>query len=234
MFPKRDLIYEKVVAVIIALSLHLVALAFLLFESSFKGAGGSGLLDRDGGMVVSVNFLNVHEDDWRVSADGAPLDSEGDIFQIDTAEHALNAPGERANNFNSMGSGMPSADEDADADGVRSEFEEKLESYDSSSMEFSEEVAISSGRDDLLAEYLLEVSSKIYKNWNYEGPRSGCKLIIRQSLGGEVEGSTTVDCILPMDARRSLEAAALMAQPLPYAGFEAVFSEEISIQIEEF
>lgn len=29
----------------------------------------------------------------------------------------------------------------------------------------------------------------------------------------------------------ALEAAALMAQPLPYAGFESVFSEDITLEM---
>ena len=57
-------------------------------------------------------------------------------------------------------------------------------------------------------------------------------MTIQQTIGGQVTGAISKSCILGQADRRALEAAALAAQPLPYAGFERVFREQIPVEME--
>ena len=62
-----------------------------------------------------------------------------------------------------------------------------------------------------------------------------CRLTIRQLPGGEVpEGGVTFTSGCPYDeaGRRSVEAAILRAQPLPYRGFESVFQRTLNFNFE--
>jgi colicin import membrane protein len=60
-----------------------------------------------------------------------------------------------------------------------------------------------------------------------------CKLVIRQLPGGEVmDVQVSASCPYDELGRRSVEAAVLKAQPLPYAGFETVFSRTLTLNFE--
>jgi len=55
-----------------------------------------------------------------------------------------------------------------------------------------------------------------------------CKVRIVQIVGGEVLSATVLSpCQADEVTRRSMEAAVLRAQPLPYRGFESVFQRQI-------
>ena len=60
-----------------------------------------------------------------------------------------------------------------------------------------------------------------------------CRIVIRQIPGGEVV-EAKVDPSCPYDelGRRSVEAAVLKAQPLPYVGFESVFQRTITLNFQ--
>lgn len=58
-----------------------------------------------------------------------------------------------------------------------------------------------------------------------------CVLDIRQLPGGMVvEASVAADCEYDAVGQRSIQAAVLKAQPLPYAGFEDVFQPRIRLK----
>lgn len=85
--------------------------------------------------------------------------------------------------------------------------------------------------DSLLAQYTLAIQRAVEHNWlRPETVRPGqpCKIRIRQIVGGEVIG-VSMDPTCPYDdlGRRSVEAAVLKAQPLPYTGFESVFRPDL-------
>lgn len=58
---------------------------------------------------------------------------------------------------------------------------------------------------------------------------SGCALVIDQITGGQVVGAYVQHCDLPKSEQLRLEAAALKAQPLPYAGYESVFVTSLTL-----
>lgn len=90
--------------------------------------------------------------------------------------------------------------------------------------------------NDLRARYAAALQAAIVRNWTRPdtvtvGQR--CRIVIRQIPGGEVIDAQ-VDPSCPYDelGRRSVEAAVLKAQPLPYAGFERVFERTVILNFE--
>ena len=88
----------------------------------------------------------------------------------------------------------------------------------------------------LLARYMAAIQAAVTQNWTRPdsvplGQR--CKIVIRQLPGGQVIDAQ-VDPSCPYDeaGRRSVEAAVLKAQPLPYAGFETVFNRTLRLNFE--
>lgn len=89
---------------------------------------------------------------------------------------------------------------------------------------------------DLLARYIAAINAAIVQNWTRPetvplGQR--CTIVIRQIPGGNVIAAN-VDPSCPYDelGRRSIEAAVLKAQPLPYQGFETVFSRTLILRFQ--
>lgn len=88
----------------------------------------------------------------------------------------------------------------------------------------------------LLGAYKAALIDAINRNWTRPetvpiGQR--CTIVIRQLPGGQVMDAK-VDPSCPYDelGRRSVEAAVLKAQPLPYAGFESVFNRTLILNFE--
>ena len=88
----------------------------------------------------------------------------------------------------------------------------------------------------LLAQYQVAIQQAVVRNWTRPdnvplGQR--CRITIRQLPGGEViEAKVADSCPFDAAGRRSVEAAVLKAQPLPYAGFESVFSRTLLLNFE--
>lgn len=92
--------------------------------------------------------------------------------------------------------------------------------------------------EDLTARYVAAVQQAVLNQWiRPESIPVGqrCRLTIRQLPGGEVpDGGVTFSSGCPYDeaGRRSVEAAILRAQPLPYRGFESVFQRTLNFNFE--
>lgn len=86
--------------------------------------------------------------------------------------------------------------------------------------------------DDLRAKYAAAIQQKVLAAWTRPdnvpfGQR--CKIIIVQLPGGNVNSANvSPDCPFDEAGRRSIEAAVRNAQPLPYRGFEDVFSRQLN------
>lgn len=87
--------------------------------------------------------------------------------------------------------------------------------------------------DSLRARYAAALQAAILSKWTRPDSvpiGATCRLHIRQLPGGTVMGAeVTSPCAYDEQGRRSIEAAVLKAQPLPYAGFEAVFSRDVTL-----
>ncbi|WP_343223422.1 TonB C-terminal domain-containing protein [Lysobacter sp. KIS68-7] len=88
--------------------------------------------------------------------------------------------------------------------------------------------------NNLKAQYYAAISDAIKRNWTRPDNIPGnvfCPIRIRQVPGGEViDVEVLPSCPYDEQGRRSVEAAVLKAQPLPYAGFESVFARELTIR----
>lgn len=92
----------------------------------------------------------------------------------------------------------------------------------------------SGSRDDLESRYIATLKAAIYSKWKSSNDHKlgSCNLTIQQTIGGSVLAAKLVNCNLSPAEQRAFEAATLMAQPLPYAGFEAVFVESRTINVD--
>lgn len=85
----------------------------------------------------------------------------------------------------------------------------------------------------LKARYAAALQEAILAKWTRPetvpvGAR--CTLLIRQLPGGQVmSAEVSSPCAYDEQGRRSIEAAVLKAQPLPYAGFETVFARNLTL-----
>lgn len=88
--------------------------------------------------------------------------------------------------------------------------------------------------DDLYGQYALAIADAIRRNWTRPDNIPAtvfCPIRIRQVPGGEViDVEVLPSCPYDEIGRRSVEAAVLKAQPLPYAGFESVFKRELILR----
>jgi colicin import membrane protein len=88
--------------------------------------------------------------------------------------------------------------------------------------------------DNLRAQYYGAIADAIRRNWTRPDNIPGnvfCPIRIRQVPGGDViDVEVLPSCPYDEQGRRSVEAAVLKAQPLPYAGFETVFARELTIR----
>ena len=88
----------------------------------------------------------------------------------------------------------------------------------------------------LSARYAAAIQEAILRNWTRPenvplGQR--CRINITQVRGGTVvRAEVAPSCPFDELGRRSVEAAVLKAQPLPYAGFEAVFNRNLNLNFE--
>lgn len=85
----------------------------------------------------------------------------------------------------------------------------------------------------LQARYIAALQAAILPKWTRPETvpiGSRCTVHIRQMAGGQVMDATAVEpCAYDDAGRRSIEAAVLKAQPLPYAGFEKVFARDMKV-----
>ncbi len=89
---------------------------------------------------------------------------------------------------------------------------------------------------DMTGAYKEALMDAIRRNWVRPDnilPSQRCRIVIRQLPGGEVIDAQ-VDSSCPYDelGKRSVEAAVLKAQPLPYAGFEKVFQRTLILNFQ--
>lgn len=87
--------------------------------------------------------------------------------------------------------------------------------------------------EGLLARYRAAIQAAVHAKWTRPDsvpPGAQCRLIIRQLPGGQVmSAEVAAPCAYDEQGRRSIEAAVLKAQPLPYAGFEEVFNRQLNM-----
>lgn len=80
--------------------------------------------------------------------------------------------------------------------------------------------------------YLRALRAAILNKWGRPNTSlAGCTIALEQGINGLVVSARAGGCTLSSEERDSLESAALMAQPLPYAGYETVFENELNLNL---
>jgi uncharacterized protein YjbI with pentapeptide repeats len=88
-------------------------------------------------------------------------------------------------------------------------------------------------KEDLTSSYLAALRGAILRNWRKPGASlDGCVMQLEQKVGGDVLQAKVTGCSMEAESLNSLEAAALIAQPLPYSGYEASFIERLNLELE--
>lgn len=83
----------------------------------------------------------------------------------------------------------------------------------------------------LLNQYIAAITAAVTSKWTRPEnmPNLPCRMTIVQLPGGEVMSvEFSASCPYDEAGKRSVEAAVLKAQPLPYAGFEPVFNRRLN------
>lgn len=81
--------------------------------------------------------------------------------------------------------------------------------------------------------YLKALRTAILDKWDRPNAGvEGCTIALEQDVNGLVVSARVGDCTLSAEQRDSLESAALMAQPLPYAGYETVFEKRLDLNLD--
>lgn len=84
------------------------------------------------------------------------------------------------------------------------------------------------------ADFHAAVRARIEATWIRVTGRplpGDCSLSLVLQEGGALVSANASGCSLAEPDRNQLEAAALMSQPLPYAGFEAVFTSTLELEL---
>lgn len=87
--------------------------------------------------------------------------------------------------------------------------------------------------DDLTAKYAAAIQAKVRDTWTRPDSvplGQKCQVTITQIPGGQVlQAKVGANCPYDEAGKRSIEAAVLNAQPLPYRGFESVFNRTLNL-----
>lgn len=212
----EDSTLDRIKAVAVTAMVHLSALIFLLHERRSFDVGGLILGESSTGLYV--DYVIVAE---TLSSTPA-LKAEGIVHSQATASGDASKP---------ANIGSPMSNHGPVGAAVEAEAPAALISRTPS---MSTKDSVASGEDDPVGRYRQALIAAILHQHraNGGGPLdNGCKLSIRQSRGGGVLAVNALNCSLKIEDEHALEAAALMAQPLPYLGFEAVFSEALDLVV---
>lgn len=95
---------------------------------------------------------------------------------------------------------------------------------------------VATDRDELARRYAAAVMNKIEPEWIRPDSvtfEQRCAVDVVQLPGGDVITATPrSDCEYGRDGQRSVEAAVYRASPLPYEGFESVFSKRLTLNFQ--
>lgn len=195
-------------------------------SGSFSGQGPAG--SREQGNPLIVQFVAVSHDSERpVERAGS---AEVPTVQADEPSLPLSPPDAPEPDAAAYVEPVPTARPEAAA-------ETELASTPSSELvadaSTADMASASTGEDDDLSErYQAAVRARIESVWlslTDRGLPNDCRLRISLAPGGGLVSASAASCSLDDSDRNQLEAAALMAQPMPYAGFEAVFRPELEL-----
>ncbi|MGE8226450.1 MAG: hypothetical protein ACN6RK_11765 [Stenotrophomonas sp.] len=222
---------DRRMALTISLLLHLGAFSWMWFGGDQAGRGRSASPGSSIGDGMSAGFLLPSE--FRQRIEVLPSSHDADIPETTerpteneaVADVAVDVP-------SSMASSEPEEVQATDSTAAQTPEVASEKSLEAGRAQGGGDAG-GNGDDGMRAAYLAALRAAIRLHWGHQENSQQCSLTIKQSPGGTVQSAVAGNCVLTPQDRRSLEAAALMAQPLPYEGFERVFSETTILDIEQ-
>ena len=215
---------DRLWAAALAAAMHLLLLAWLLDRAGQGNAGQSN--GRDGfGAAMSVTFVALPPspqpaaDTRKPTPDQALRDSDG------VSEAMRSALAKKDPLLVDANTGVQAS---------RPSTPQAVADVEQATRAASAEPTGGSTGDDMQASYHAALRAAIQRKWQHLTERkfpSGCELQLALGVGGAVNATTASACDLSTEERQQLEAAALMAQPLPYAGYEEAFSPTVLLRL---
>lgn len=216
--------WDRLWAAALVAAMHLLLLAWLVDRA---GQGNVGLsAERDGsGAGMAVTFVALPPSP-QPAADRRKLTPDQAPREHDNASEAMRSALTKADPL--------LADADTGVQASRPSTLQALADVEQAARAASVEPSGGFTGDDKRASYHAALRAAIQRKWQQLAERkfpSGCELQLALGVGGAVNATTASACNLSTEERQQLEAAALMAQPLPYGGFEDVFSPDVLLTL---
>lgn len=222
---------DHVVAGLVALGVH--AMLLLLILAPLAGSRGDGVPEAAGG-ALSVQFIHIRADGADVTQTAAstmaasmpapdPVADE-ELADVVSEAHTVQEqelPATAAEHATGLDDAVP----EHDAAHAKTRLADSAHGGNDGGQ--------SSG-DDLLARYHAAMRARISAMWTERTgqplPRA-CRITLELAPGGALLSASVGDCALERADHNQLEAATLMAQPMPYSGFESVFVPALDLQL---
>jgi len=225
--------YDRSLALAISVALHVAAFGWMWFIGHQAGSGESEASGHSGSNGVSAGFIAADEFRQRIETITTFATSEVAAATEESSENAPSAPTERAVDLSDNTKLVDSDHSHAPGVPAVEENEAVLPGPMEAGLTQGGDNVGGNADDGLRAAYLAALREAIRQHWSYQGTPQQCNLTIKQSTGGAVLSAIAGECLLAPQDRRALEAAVLMAQPLPYSGFESVYSDTLSLEFQE-
>lgn len=220
--PSTESPRERQLVTIGAVLLH-VALAWLLLQPIGRGVDGDGNISQSDGDALVVEFVSVTSDARGTSSILLPVsqDAVASGQQKQTPASGTTTPDVTT---------MVAAIQSKTGEFAASNMPPGVAGQSLQATSSAAKAGIP--ESDLLTNYRAALRAKIARTWSSLTDRSfpsDCSLQLSLNPGGALAATSANGCNLSQEDRLQLEAAALMAQPLPYAGYETVFQHELSL-----
>lgn len=219
---------DRILALSISVVLHVLLFGWLFFVPPLRGNGGPGSLGKGVGSArTSADFLAGNEFRQRIERVNLPVEPMANAAVDVVSENTLQEhPVDAIDEVEPVEIGSSASVEESAVTGFKPSQTSSAESASGQNGAGTGD----GGQDGLRAAYLAALREAISKQWQHMGSKGNCRLMLRQSPGGTVKSAVSKECGLDISARHALEAAALMAQPMPYAGYESVYQDSIDIE----
>ena len=215
--------WQNVAAIAITLGFHLAIFAmFLMGSGNALNPDDGGKAAGDGGLEVVFVAVDAASHQAPHSTTQASVVSPSASFVPPTSETGEQAPE------------IQSESKQSSVDKRVAETIDEPTTEPGASTSTAESAAGSSDQPPTPKDaYLAAVRAAVLQRWDLQHPGEKaphCTLAIDQVEGGQITGTHASDC--SMSEAQSLQAAAALAQPLPYAGYEDEFSTHLQIEFE--
>ena len=226
---------DRCIAFSVSVLLHVLAVVWLWLTSGVVGGKGAEALRYSSGPGTSADFLAPDEFRQRIDIALPSAKPETAVLLEEPSESVQAAEPVSVERHMDVGEAPDSGILDMPVLSEAAAIEESgaaVANHAGPAPDHGEEAAGHAEDQGLRAAYLAALRVAIRQHWQYDGPKGSCRLTLQQSQGGRVVSVASSNCALDTVGRRALESAALMAQPLPYVGYESVYADFMDVDFQ--